>query len=108
MNLDGRRTVATSVRTAMQPVLPSKSDGSQSLFGNVVVDLDPAIFGIADERGPALEHVADSFGGIRFRRELTQGLVQPTVHGVKQRTGSPLARGAPHIWRFAAYLAFEF
>ena len=42
-----------------QPVLPAQHDRSERLLRAVVVDLEPAVFGVARQRDPVAQRVTD-------------------------------------------------
>ena len=67
--IDGRGTMAASVRTGEGPVSSSDRHTPQRSLGGVVRKTDAAVVEEAGERCPAVEKVVDRLGGIVFGGE---------------------------------------
>src|SRR5664280_587200 len=65
-----RGSLATAIRAAEQPRLPTQSDSAHAALGSIIGKADSAIVEEAREHGPALEHVVHGLGDIVATRQL--------------------------------------
>lgn len=75
--VDDGGALAALVGTGEEPVLAADGERPDRALGGVVVDLQIAAVGIAGERGPARQAVADRLGEFTLARQLGQGRVEP-------------------------------
>jgi len=59
--IDGCRSLSPGIRTSKKIILPTQRHGSQRTFRCIVIDLDPTIASITDERGPKLQGITNRF-----------------------------------------------
>ena len=76
---------STRVRAGEQVVSAAYSNGPQRSLGDQVVQLDATVVEIARESIPKAERIVDGCGGLGLRRQLSQGLFQPSSQIVEQR-----------------------
>lgn len=75
--VDDGGALAALVGTGEEPVLAADGERPDRALGGVVVDLQIAAVGIAGERGPARQAVADRPGEFTLARQLGQGRLIP-------------------------------
>lgn len=63
--------------------------------------------GVAYERGPAREGVADRRSRIGLAGELRESLFEPAMQSVEQRSCPGLSDGSADLWCAAADLGFD-
>ena len=57
--IDGCGAFAAGIRTGKQEVFPPQRHGSQRTFRRIVIDLDPAIACVKDERRPKFQGITN-------------------------------------------------
>jgi hypothetical protein len=75
--VDDGRALATAIRAGEEPVFPAEGNAAQGIFGAVVIDLQAAVVGVADKRGPVCEGVADRLGEPALRRQPGELRLEP-------------------------------
>ncbi len=80
-----RGPFAAGIRSGEQEVLSPQRHGAQCPFSGVVVDLDPSIRNVADQRLPMIQGIADGVCQSGFLRELSSGSEQPDMKCIEDR-----------------------
>lgn len=99
--VDDGGALAALVGTGEEPVLAADGERPDRALGGVVVDLQIAAVGIAGERGPARQAVADRPGEFTLARQLGQGRVEPGPQIGEPWNGVLLPRSSPFVGRAA-------
>src|SRR5271154_1991383 len=81
------RAASTRVRAGEQVVPAPDGHGPQSSFGDEVVQFDAAIVQIPSKSIPETKGIVDGRGGLRLRRQLSQGSFHPPSQIIEQRPG---------------------
>ena len=88
-------------------VLAAERDHAQCPFGGVVVYFELTIVGIAGERGPAGEGVADRRRRVGFARELCEACFEPEEQAIEQRPCPGLPDLPADLWGASSDLSFD-
>jgi hypothetical protein len=67
--VEGRGALAARLRAEEQEVLAGDRDATQRAFGDIVVDRQPSVAGIAHQRLPAAQGILDRSGQRVLRRQ---------------------------------------
>jgi hypothetical protein len=79
-------------------VLAANRDAADRAFGDVVVDLQPAIIEEPRERSPALAAIGDGLGHLGLGREASQGVVEGGAQRLDQRRRSLQPAASSDVW----------
>jgi hypothetical protein len=90
-----------------QEVLAGDGDGAQGPFGGIVVDRQPAVAGVAQQRLPAGERVLDGTSQRVLRRQSAALDTEPVAQRIEQRHGASLPRGQPSLRWLAGDLGLD-
>ena len=85
---------ATRFAANEQGVLPQECRKLNHAFGEIVIDRQCAVFGIATERFPLIQSIRERPADLAFGKDVWLHLLEPRFKGIQDRNRVLLPRGA--------------
>lgn len=99
--IDRACALAAAVGASKQIVAASNGHATQGAFGRRVLNLNGAVFALAQQRRPEFERVQDSRRRVGLARERVKRGPQPALQVIKQWTRAGLPNLPPFVGRLA-------